>query len=61
VDARGANEQAERAVTAAEEAKQAYYGPDLPVGFDFYPAAHEEECRRRKAQREHSTRVTIVQ
>ena len=32
VDAR-TNEKAERAV---EEAKQAYYGPDLPVGFEFY-------------------------
>ena len=31
VDARGRNEKAERAVTAAEGVKRAYYGPDLPA------------------------------
>jgi hypothetical protein len=41
VDARGRNEKADRAVTAAEGVKRAYYGPDLPAGFDFYPAAHD--------------------
>jgi hypothetical protein len=41
VRARETNPDAPRAVLAAEQAKRDYYGPDLPPGTVFYPAAHD--------------------
>ena len=41
VDARETNAQAVSSVEAAEAEKTAYYGPDVPLGFTFYPVAHD--------------------
>ena len=41
VRARETNPDAPCAVLAAEQTKRDYYGPDLPPGTVFYPAAHD--------------------
>ena len=41
VNAREINAQAVSSVEAAEADKTAYYGPDVPLGFTFYPVAHD--------------------
>ena len=41
VEARETNAQAPSSVATAEAEKTAYYGPDVPLGFTFYPVAHD--------------------
>ena len=41
VHARATHAATPRAVVAAEEEKRNYYGPDMPVGFEFYPCGYD--------------------